>query len=252
MAKKSLKKQMCEKEGAGMSQAQLEEVMLNLTPAFAEKLLTGKPVMMSKTRLKKGGVPIFLKPEHVKKITQARMKGRGCKMCLDDQELEGSGILDWLKKAGKTAAKLAKAGAKVYREDIRPVVGSKVKKAVRGAVDKGTDALAVAFPKVGVPLNVLDEKYGDRVVDWAGRKAGLWTEGQGFAMGGGYGMMPAVMPAGMGFAYGGRGVEMLAPMGSHPPMTSWAYLPYTHQAVQDVPTYRGYSAPNSAMNSFVD
>lgn len=258
------------------SKMELVDFPIHLTPSFAKKIATGSPVLFSKSRLaKKGSYPLKLTPQHIQMLEKAMLKGKGKKVALCQEEIEGSGILDWLKKAGRTAKKVAKAGAKIYREDLRDKVGDKVREGLVKGLDWTTDALA-ANPftaKVGVPLNVLEEKYGPKVVDYLGQRAGLFSEeqakeakermGRGFAVGGGFAygggrpmmIQPAVMPpsyvpgsgfaVGGGFAYG-RGVSDCF----GPPIISLDYLPTLHPQY-DAGIYRGYGAYGSESKPFL-
>jgi len=249
----------------------LVDFPVHLTPSFAKKLTTGEPVLFSKSRLaKKGDFPLKLTPQHVQMLEKAMLKGKGKKVALCKEEIEGSGLWNWLKKAGKTAKKVAKAGAKIYREELRDKVGDKVREGLVKGLDWSTDALA-ANPftaKFGVPLNVIEEKYGPKVVDYLGQKAGLFSEeqaaaakermGRGFAVGGGFAygggypiMRPAVMPpshvpGGMGFAYGGQGVSDCF----GPPIISLDYLPVLHPQY-NAGVYRGYGEYGAESKPFL-
>jgi hypothetical protein len=76
-----------------------------------------------------------------KKMEKAMMKGKGFAMKFSpeemDENVETEGGRINFKKIGKTLRSTAKAVGKLYREKIRPVVGPKIREAVKKAITEG-------------------------------------------------------------------------------------------------------------------
>ena len=104
---------------------------LHLTQPQLMKIKKGLPIQIKFKDMgsDKGEVVIGLKDGNAKKLMSAFKKGKGCRLCMDEEELdysvkEGSGFFDSVKKIAKSAEK------KVVK------VGNKVAKPVKKVISK--------------------------------------------------------------------------------------------------------------------
>jgi hypothetical protein len=110
---------------------------LHLTQPQLMKIKKGLPIQIKFKDMgsDKGEVVIGLKDGNAKKLMSAFKKGKGCRLCMDEEELdyslkEGSGFLDSVKKIAKSAEKTAvKVGNKVAKP-VKKVV-SKIPAPIR-------------------------------------------------------------------------------------------------------------------------
>jgi len=229
----------------------LEEVTLDLTKPQMEKLVKFKPVKLSKSRLlRKKGLPLQLPKDLAMKILNSRMKGKGCVLKLrNNKEIEGSGLLDFLKSAGKVIEKGAQKAAKFYRDELREDLGPLLKNIAEKGTLAGTQ-LAGTIPYVGSDIAEWGRSEKRKnLTDRLGRKAGLWTEGQG--------LVAIGAPRGSGLvAIGGGMVPSVG--GMVPSLDDNSYYPLIYNGMPLVPIqvysatpYRGYGMPNSNVDSFV-
>lgn len=115
---------------------------LNLNKAQMTKIKKGLPIQIKFNDMgsDKGEIVIGLKEGNAKKLYSAFKKGKGCRICMDEQELdysmkEGSGFFDSVKKsvssAGKAISKTAKSAEKTAVN-----VGNKVAKPVKKVISE--------------------------------------------------------------------------------------------------------------------
>ena len=115
---------------------------LNLNKAQMTKIQKGLPIQIKFNDMgsDKGEIVIGLKEGNAKKLYSAFKKGKGCRICMDEQELdysmkEGSGFFDSVKKsvssAGKAISKTAKSAEKTAVN-----VGNKVAKPVKKVISE--------------------------------------------------------------------------------------------------------------------
>ena len=115
---------------------------LNLNKAQITKIQKGLPIQIKFNDMgsDKGEIVIGLKEGNAKKLYSAFKKGKGCRICMDEQELdysmkEGSGFFDSVKKsvssAGKAISKTAKSAEKTAVN-----VGNKVAKPVKKVISE--------------------------------------------------------------------------------------------------------------------
>tara|TARA_R110000764_G_scaffold37577_5_gene83559 strand:- start:1141 stop:2400 length:1260 start_codon:yes stop_codon:yes gene_type:complete len=104
---------------------------LNLNKAQMTKIQKGLPIQIKFNDMgsDKGEIVIGLKEGNAKKLYSAFKKGKGCRICMDEQELdysmkEGSGFFDSVKKIAKSVEKKAVN------------VGNKVAKPVKKVISK--------------------------------------------------------------------------------------------------------------------
>jgi hypothetical protein len=115
---------------------------LNLNKAQITKIKKGLPIQIKFNDMgsDKGEIVIGLKEGNAKKLYSAFKKGKGCRICMDEEELdysmkEGSGFFDSVKKgvssAGKAISKTAKSAEKTAVN-----VGNKVAKPVKKVISE--------------------------------------------------------------------------------------------------------------------
>jgi hypothetical protein len=115
---------------------------LKLTQAQMKKLHQGLPIQIKYDNMgaDKGDAVIGLKEGNAKKLMSAFKKGKGVRMCLDDEESEysmkeGSGIFGGIKKGIKKGVSKVKRGLKSAERKIE-TTANKIAKPVKGAIRK--------------------------------------------------------------------------------------------------------------------
>ena len=115
---------------------------LNMSKAQMSKIKKGLPIQIkfSDMGADKGNIVIGLKDGNAKKLLSAFKKGKGCRMCMDEEELDytmkdGSGIFDSIKKGvQKGVSKEKQIGSKVEKGVVR--VGNKVGRPAKQLISK--------------------------------------------------------------------------------------------------------------------
>lgn len=123
-----------------------------LTDAQLRKLAKGMGVRVS-PGANATAYDMMCSPAKIKKMSRQMTKGKGFTMKLDPEELQANevecegGRINF-KKIGRTLRSTAKSVGKFYRENVRPVVGPKIRKAVKTAIEKGIPMAAAALGTV--------------------------------------------------------------------------------------------------------
>lgn len=193
---------------------------LSLEPKH-RRLLKGHTVQLKPEHLegKLGDViDLVLDARKMKMLTKAKARGKGCRLHLTEEEIEGSGLKEFfakVKKGLKTAGKFYK---KHLKEDLGPIL----KKGVKTALDAGVVALSAAQPELAPGLAVLNDKLGDKIVQTIGDTTGA------------YGMMCCPSCAGRGMVGGAMGC---------PPERFGSNAIYVNPAVSAPQYWPGFGMP---------
>lgn len=120
----------------------MDSVKIPLTDAQLRKLAKGQGVRI-KPSAGCTAYDVWCDAKKCKRIHKQMMKGKGFTLKLEPKEMEANeieieegGRINW-KKIGRTLRSTAKAVGKFYREKIRPVVGPKIREAVKTAIEEG-------------------------------------------------------------------------------------------------------------------
>jgi hypothetical protein len=114
-----------------MAIAMKYEVGLHLTPRQQRKLLKNQAVVLKHHQLKGGDVIFKLDRKRANRLERNHKLGKGMKLQMTDDELQASGLWDWLKKAWTTVKKGVKEGVKKVAE-----VGTKVYEHLKTAAQR--------------------------------------------------------------------------------------------------------------------
>jgi hypothetical protein len=137
--------------------ASMHKVKVQMSKNQGRKALRGGSIQLSKHQLKSSqpNIELVLHPANARKLEKAMKANKGCRLQLSPAELEGAGILDWLKSAGNW-----------IKSNIidKPFYQTAVKPLVRGLVDVGTSMVPG-----GIAQDVV--KKG---ADWIGRETGAF------------------------------------------------------------------------------
>lgn len=118
----------------------MKSIKLPLTDAQLRKLAKGQGVRVNP----KAGCTaydVWCNAAKCNRMQKMMTKGKGFALKFDPEEMEENvetegGRINF-KKIGKTLRSTAKAIGKFYREKVRPVVGPKIKEAVKTAIEQG-------------------------------------------------------------------------------------------------------------------
>jgi hypothetical protein len=105
-------------------------VGLHLSKAQARRAARGHPVQISYANLSKKTQSFRVNALNHKKIKQALRAKKGVRLTLSQTEIDGSGILDWLKNAGRWINDNI-IQSKPYQDIVKPLV--------RKVIDTGID-----------------------------------------------------------------------------------------------------------------
>lgn len=140
----------------------MESLLLALTDKQLKKLAKGQVSQLNKDTVSGktigGGAmecSLHLKPRKKKALDKARRAGKGYRLQMDQEELKASGLLTWLKKAGKATKKLIDSDW--YQEKIKP------------ALREGSDMLIDQAPAPELAKDIL--RTGR---NWVGDKTGAF------------------------------------------------------------------------------
>jgi hypothetical protein len=134
-----------------------QQVPVSLTKAQFDKLRRGHQIQLSHKQIAGSGLKngIAVHPETAKKIHNARMKQKGCRISMTPHELECSGeglkeFLEGLRNAGKWIKEKV-IDTPFYQENIRPIARQLVNQGVQMAATKvGPQGQMVAQKAVDV------------------------------------------------------------------------------------------------------
>ena len=137
-----------------------------------KRLLKGATIQLKPEHLqgKLGDlVELALSPKKLKTLERAKLRGKGCRLCLTDEEIEGAGLRDFFKKFAKGAKKVGK----FYKEHLKKDLGPILKRGTKAALDAGLAAITVAQPELA-PATAFLESEADAITDFIGDKTGAF------------------------------------------------------------------------------
>lgn len=137
----------------------LKNIALDLGRSQLEKLASGKSIQLLGNQIGGKGVKVKVSPAKHSTLMSAKHSGKGCRLKLDESELEqsGDGLFSALKKVGKVMKDSGIA---------RDVIKATTKKALPAIAKK------VGGEKAGKKASSLVSKYGDKVIDAVGEETG--------------------------------------------------------------------------------
>lgn len=137
----------------------LKGIALDLARSQLERLASGKSIQLASHQIGGKGVKVKVSPVKHSTLMSAKHSGKGCRLKLDEGELEqsGDGLFSALKKVGKV---LKDSGV------ARDVIKTTTKKVLPAVAKK------VGGEKAGQRASSLVDKYGDKVVDAVGNETG--------------------------------------------------------------------------------
>lgn len=148
---------------------------LQLEPKHA-KLCKGKVVQLKPCHMHGGAGPgveidIPLHRSVEKAIKKAHNAGKGYRLSLSEEEIEGAGLRSFFKKISKGAKKAFKA----YKKHVVPVVGPVIRKGLTKAAETGLDTLSTLQPELAPGLQLLKPEVGN-IVDQIGDRTGAFGD----------------------------------------------------------------------------
>jgi hypothetical protein len=142
-----------------MFRSALKNIALDLARSQLEKLAMGKSIQLASHQIGGKGVKVKVSPTKHSTLMSAKHSGKGCRLKLDENELEtnGDGLFSALKKVGKVLkdSGIARDAVKAVTKTVLPAVAKKV-----------------GGEKAGQKASALVSKYGDKVVDSIGEQTG--------------------------------------------------------------------------------
>ena len=132
-----------------MAKKMMGTMKVPLTDAQLRKLAKGMGVRVCPNS-QATAYDFYCNPGKCKKAMRQMTKGKGFTMKLDPEEMDANeveiegGRINF-KKIGRTLRSTAKSVGKFYRDEIRPVVGPKIRKALKEAIEKGIPLAAQAL-----------------------------------------------------------------------------------------------------------
>ena len=138
----------------------MESVKVSLSQNQLSKIKRGQPIQISAAGLKGGNLVLKLQPNNMKKVKRAIKNSKGVRIQLSNEEIEGSGILDLLKKG----AKIVKKGFDITKKTLG-------KKKTRELLTQGIRAASKLAPAA---VSHLADEYADDLVNWVGDKTGAF------------------------------------------------------------------------------
>lgn len=153
----------------------MQKVKVCLEPNH-QKMMKKKMAQLSRDNVAgRRGAPIelMLEPENAKKLMKAQRYGKGARIQLSDAEIDGSGLFDFFKKAGRTIKK----GWNAWKDsDLKKDLSAPIRKGLKGVVNTAADAASAVAPGfVGDAIDFAqDRDWGDRAVDFIGDKTGAF------------------------------------------------------------------------------
>lgn len=143
---------------------------LDMSHEQLKKLAAQKAIILKLRQLYGGKIVLDLPEAHSKRIVRAIKKGKGIKLKLNEDEIEGAGVRDWLKK-----------GWRFYKKYVKPVVAPHIKAGLNALVDTavtaGEAALVGEVPElapIAVPAAEYLKKKGKEGVEYVGKKTAAW------------------------------------------------------------------------------
>lgn len=174
-----------------------KKVKLDVSPHQQMRLRNKHRINITKKAMKGKGVSIWIKPNKFDNLNKHMKLQKGTSLQLDAEEvernkMEGGDIFKSLKKGATTAVKVAKAGKKLYDENVKDTEAGKVvrglaKKGAKKLVETGID-MAKSNPMTAPAGEVADtvyKKYGKKKLNkFIDEQSGLGLklEGTGLKM----------------------------------------------------------------------
>ena len=138
--------------------AELSEIGVHLSKNQLDKLRRGHRIQISGGALD-GPHRLLVKSHNLKRIERARKANKGVRIQLDEEEIDGSGLKEILKK-----------GWDYYQKNIKPKVSNTVRNVLTQTVEKGIPAVLTALgqPELAVPAAALAHKFAGKAVNYIG------------------------------------------------------------------------------------
>ena len=132
----------------------MESIPVRISKAQAHKAKRGKPGQLGYSQLSgDSNIKLVLHPANAKKVQRAVRNQKGCRLILSPEEIEGSGLFDWLKNAGQWVKKNI-IDSPFYQQNVRPI--------------------AKQLVKSGVQMLPVGQDLAQKGADWLGEKSGAF------------------------------------------------------------------------------
>lgn len=143
---------------------ELQKVSVSISENQFDKLRRGKPIQLSKEKLKNGNHVLYVNPSLAKEIRKARNANKGLRIQLTQQELEMSaeGLKEFLKKAGV-----------FYNKHIKSTVSPYIKKGLNQLANVALTEAEAILP-VAQPYLEKGRKYIPQAIDKVGDITGAY------------------------------------------------------------------------------
>jgi hypothetical protein len=145
------------------------EVSVSLSKSQLKKLAMGHPVQLSARALSGGQHTLVVHPLTHKKLMRAKRAGKGTRIMLSREEIEGSGIMDVLKGLYEGGKKVFGVAKKIY-EPFKPVLAPILKQATQNLAEQGISKLGAKSPFAADVAKQLTPG----LIDLAGQKTGAF------------------------------------------------------------------------------
>lgn len=145
------------------------QISISLTPKQLKKLAIGHAVQLSSNSIKGGEHKIDVHPLTYKKIMRARKSGKGIRLMLSQDEIQGSGLLDVLKNMFEGGKKVFGVAKKVY-EPFKPFLAPILKQATQNLAQQGISKLGEKSPFAAE----IAKQVANPAIDLVGQKTGAF------------------------------------------------------------------------------
>lgn len=144
----------------------MQEIQLDLSRTQVNKLKKGGAVQLKASQMG-CGMPLMVSAAISKRVARSMKSGKGMRLSLTDEELQGSGIFEDIKEGFRKASKF-------YQKNLKPVVGPLIKKGLQAGLKAGVAAASAAQPELAPGLVALEKAYGDKLVNVVGKQTGAY------------------------------------------------------------------------------
>lgn len=152
----------------------MEEIKLHLDKKKIAKLMKGKLCQLKPDNLKDSNCSLALHAENAKKVKRARKAGKGVRLTLSPAEIEASVGGEGIKEVWEKIKSGAKKVKGFYDDNLKASVAPILRKLVKEGKDKAIDGLKAYNPAVGMAVDYVDDRIGDKAVDSLGRLSGAF------------------------------------------------------------------------------
>ena len=108
----------------------MEQIQISISPAQLTKIKKGLPIQLKHGSMGSGDMVIAVHPDKARKMMSAYKRGKGLRIQMDENEVRASGLLDSIKRLGKTVEKgVVDAGNKAAKPTKKVI--SQIPKPIR-------------------------------------------------------------------------------------------------------------------------